>query len=382
MIYSAFIIPIIVSLVGFLLYKKKVTPIEIGLNILITCVIVVISFFIFKKITTSDVEYNGHIIVEARFYEEWETYVNKTCTKTKRSGKHTRTVHYDCSYCDHHPERYELVDDSGNTFSISEEEYQKVVKRWGKTPIFKDLNRNINHNFMCGKDGDMYYVTWNGDVKTSMISTTKHSYDNILQYGNSAFDFERIDSDEAEKMGLYEYPEVDNYYQPTVLGLEKTTIKNKNYFRQKIDYFNGFYGKKYNNRVFVLIFPDGKKSLANKQEKYWFGGNRNEVVICIGVDKTNKIKWVKPFSWVKDKTLIPYLRNDIMELGDLDKCDGLYDILVKDNGKYFKWRDFDKDFSYLKYKVTTGQMIFIYLLSLICSIGIMVISIKNEHDNK
>lgn len=387
MIYSAFLIPIIVSLVGYLLFKRKVTPAEIGLNILITGIIIVLFVFGFKKMTTSDVEYNGHLIVEARFYEEWETYVDQTCTRQVACGTDDEgevkycTETYDCSYCDEHPERYELIDDSGNTFPIEKEEYYRIVKKWGKKPTFKDMERNINHHFMCGKDGDMYFVTWDGNVKTSMVSTTPHRYDNILQYGNSAFDFERISKEDAKTLGLYDYPDINVYYQSTVLGLEKTTIKNKEYFRQKIDYFNGIYGKKYNNRVYVLIFPEGKKSLATKQEKYWFGGNRNEVVICIGVDKTNKIKWVKPFSWVKDKTLIPSLRNDIMDLGDLDKCDGLYDILVKQNGKYFKWRDFDKDFSYLKYKVTTGQMIFIYLMSLFISVLIMIFSVKNEYDN-
>ena len=116
MLYSAFLIPIIISVIGILIFSKKIVIGELLANIVITSLIIVGVFFIFKNATVADSEYNSYLITEARYYEPWETYVHKTCYRTVSCGKNcTTTVAYDCSYCDYNPAYYELIENGGNS---------------------------------------------------------------------------------------------------------------------------------------------------------------------------------------------------------------------------------------------------------------------------
>ena len=143
---------------------------------------------------------------------------------------------------------------------------------------------------------------------------------------------------------------------------------------------NGLYGKKYSCKVFILLFKDKDINTAFKQEAYWDGDNRNEVVICIGVKSNGDIDWVKPFSWTKNKILIPNLREDIIQYKNLNNSENIVKSIEKNVVRYFKWRDFSNDFKYLTYEPTNTQIIVIYLLSIISSVLIMAWSIKNDID--
>ena len=143
---------------------------------------------------------------------------------------------------------------------------------------------------------------------------------------------------------------------------------------------NGLYGKKYSCKVFILLFKDKDINTAFKQEAYWDGGNRNEVVICIGVKSNGDIDWVKPFSWTKNKILMPNLREDIIQYKNLNNSENIVKSIEKNVVRYFKWRDFSNDFKYLTYEPTNTQIIVIYLLSIISSVLIMAWSIKNDID--
>ena len=382
MLYSAFLIPIIISVIGILVFSKKIVIGELLANIVITSLIIVGVFFIFKNATVADSEYNSYLVTEARYYEPWETYKHQTCYRTVSCGKNcTTTVAYDCSYCDYNPAYYELIDTGGNSFYINQEEYNSYVNLWKhKKPEFVELNRDIEYYGGCGKDGDMYRVNWNGRIENSVESTISVSYDNILQTNHSAFDYPHISDEQANKLGLYTYPEVNNYYQLNVLGLDKINFPNKKYFSKRINYMNGLYGKKYSCKVFILLFKDKDINTAFKQEAYWDGGNRNEVVICIGVKSNGDIDWVKPFSWTKNKILIPNLREDIIQYKNLNNSENIVKSIEKNVVRYFKWRDFSNDFKYLTYEPTNTQIIVIYLLSIISSVLIMAWSIKNDID--
>lgn len=382
MLYSAFLIPIIISVIGFFLFSKRIVWWEIFINLVATCLIIMGAYAIFEKITVADNEFNGYLITEARYYEPWETYVHRTCYRTVSCGKNcTTTVAYDCSYCDRNSAHYQLVDTGGNVFSVSESEYDMYVNMWNHNkPQFVELNRDIEYYGGCGEDGDMYKVTWNGLIENSVTSTLNISYDNILQTNNSAFDYPIIKEEDAKKIGLFDYPKINSYYQQSVLGLSGFDFANKKYFSKRIDYINGLYGKKYSCRVYILLFKDKDIDIAFKQEAYWSGGNRNELVICLGLDKNANIKWVKPFSWTKNKNILPNLREDLMECGNLQNSEKIANSIEKNVIKYFKWRDFAEDFKYLSYIPTTNQLITIYILSIITSVFILLWSIKNEEN--
>ena len=394
MIWYAMCIPLLVSIVGYIFFRKHMTWWELFIQPLIAFIVILISFYSMKSISLQDVEYNGYIITEARYYEPYETWVHKTCsqryacgTYTTGSGKnrttHTKycTRYYDCSYCDYNSPRWVMIDSKGNEISITKAKYESLVKLWSATQVFVDLNRNINYHGSCGKDGDMYKIKWDGKAETSLTTTYTKSFENILKCNHSAFNYPEVSEEDAKKHGLYDYPKVQDYYhQKTVLGLDSIDYKYKRFLERKLDYLNGMYGSKYKVRVYTLFFKDKDINSAFLQEAYWDGGNQNEIVICIGVNNQGEYQWVKPFSWCDNKRVIVDIREDLMEQKRINP-NGMYDVYIKSVSSYWKYKSF-KDFNYLSFEPTTGQLIFVYVLITLISVLSLIWCIKNEFKNE
>ena len=382
--WLALIIPLLISVGAFIFFRHKIVWWEILSGIAIPIVTILIMMSLFEYASLSDTEYKNHIVTEARYYEPYDTWVHRTCYRTVKSGKTTIRVPYDCSYCSRHSASYEVKDTGGNSFSINKAEYDNLTNKWNASPVFVDLHRSISYHFSCGKDGDMYKVLWDNKIMSSEISTTSHSYQNILQTKKSAFNFKDIDEEEASVLGLYNYPQIGKYYQPSVMGQQvfNWSSLQKDSLVQQIDYLNGVRSTKDSVKVYVLIFTDSHLDLGHAQQAYWDGGNRNEIVICIGSDIDGNIEWVYPFSWNKDKELLVNLREDIVSVNNLKNSSDLSRVIDLNISKYWKQRDFDTDFSYLKFEASTGQLIALFLLTIAFSIGITIWNIKNDFTNE
>lgn len=379
MIWYALLIPILVSFLGWVFYKKQVTWWELLLGPLASTLLVVISYYSMKSVALSDVEYNGHLIVAARYYEPYDTWVKKTCSYTTCSGSgksRTCTTHYyDCSYCDHTEASYSMIDSEGFEISISREKYLQLKQQWKTTPHFIELDRNIKYHDGCGKDGDAYEIHWDGKKSSSETYTSKREFSNILKCNHSAFNYPVIEESVVKKEGLFEYPVIEEYgYQKSVLGLHN--IKLTKY----LDYLNGAYGKKYKVRVYTLFFKNKDISTAFKQEAYWDGGNQNEIVVCIGLNSKNHITWVKPFSWCDNRLVLVDIKDDLLEAKILNE-EVFYTIYKNAIVKSWKYKSFE-DFDYLSFEPTIRQLWFVYIGTFLLSLGFTIWSVLNDEDNE
>lgn len=348
-IWICLLIPLIGAFVLLRWYKHALAWWEVVIPSIVCFIFILIFKFTVEKIQVSDTEYRGSTIVEARYYESWETWVKRTCYRTIKVGKSTTTVPYDCSYCDHNPARWTVVNSLGKEYSINEKYYNYLIKIWKATPSFVELNRRIVHHFGCGKDGDMYRIVWNKDPLSAKSTTSSNSYENRVQAAHSAFDFLDVTEEDKKRYRLFDYPEVDGWHQETVLGLDSIPSISKDkiqLFKQMSDYINGELGPKKHARVYFLFFTSPDQIAASMQEAYWDGGNDNELVVCIGIDpKTQNLRWVKPFSWTPKRRVLPDVREEIMEVGTLDPlkiCRAVEGVVLKE----YKRKDF-KEFSYL-----------------------------------
>jgi hypothetical protein len=377
------LIPLLVVGVSYFIWKNKFIWWELFIPIALCSIAIPITYYIQKETSLKDVEYNGYIIQEARYYESWTSWVSQTCTRSVPCGTDSKgnttycTEVYDCSYCDENSAYWVAIDNGGNEFQISEVKYNQLMKKWGVSPKFHELNRTIHNWGSCGDDGDMYNITWNGSMYTSEASTLKHSFDNIVKISHSAFNYPDISEKEARKIGLYDYPKFyDTYKQQAILGLDSFKIQEKERIQTLFEYLNGNLGPKNKVRVFTLLFKNKPIDIAFRQEAYWDGGNQNEFVVCIGLNDTLGIDWVKPFTWCDNKRISVDTREDIMELNSF-KASSIYHIYEENIPKYFKYKSF-KDFNYLTFDPTDGQLIFVYILSFVLSIGTTVWCVKNN----
>lgn len=378
MIYYAILIPIFISFLGWVLYKRQVTWWELLLAPTISFLLIVISYYSMKSYTLTDVEYNGHLIVDAAYYEPYDTWVKKTCSYTTCSGsgksRSCTTHYYDCSYCDHIEARYVMADVEGNTIEISRDKYLALKQQWHSTPQFLELNRDINYHGDCGKDGDAYTIKWDGKRSSSETHTTTHEFTNILKCNHSAFNYPEVKPELAKKAGLFDYPEIGTYeYQKSVLGLHNTKLT------KYLDYLNGAYGTKYKLRIYTLFFKDKPLSTSFLQEAYFDGGNQNEIIVCIGLDKANKITWVRPFSFCDNKLVLVDIRDDLMEAKTINE-EVFYTTYMNAIKKSWHFKSF-KDFNYLSFEPTEGQLWFVYVMTTLVSMGLIAWSITNEENN-
>lgn len=371
--FLIYIIPFLVSVFLLFFFRKKVVWWEYIVMIAVPIVVSLIVRVIMVSYNNTDTEYLGDYITKVRHYDEWDEWVHRTCTRTVKSGKTTITQTYDCSYRQYHPERWSYFDQDGEEhWLFYEEEFDEIVRRFGTKMIFVDMRRRY-----YTKDGDAQEYRWNGSEKTAWPVTDSHIYKNKLQNSRSIFNFEEIDEDYADSIGLYGYPPIEMYDQNPILS---HTIKLPKNQEDALRYTNGFYGKKHQFRVFVLLFENKDIEISEKQRSYWKGGNKNELVVCLGV-KDNKVDWCNAFSWcdvptIDVKTETYFAQNDTLDLK-------AYSDLLReslDNGEWVR-KNFE-DFSYLKPELSLTQQIWILVISILLNVGFAIFVIKNDFENE
>lgn len=120
--------------------------------------------------------------------------------------------------------------------------------------------------------------------------------------------------------------------------------------------------------------------MAYHQECYWKGGNKNEFIVCIGIDNSNNIKWCRPFSFTEVQEIKVETRNVVQEMDKLN-LDALSEFLYKEIDKKYIRKHF-KDFSYLTVDPKGWQITLTVILTIILNVGLSLWLIKNEFDEE
>lgn len=100
----------------------------------------------------------------------------------------------------------------------------------------------------------------------------------------------------------------------------------------------------------VMVFantPD--QSYLHALEGKWVGGKKNDVIVVIGVTEYPKIDWVAVSSWTENQLFKVQLRDDIMDIGTLDRPQ-VIKAIERNVLSSFKRKQM-ADFEYLKYQI-------------------------------
>ena len=104
------------------------------------------------------------------------------------------------------------------------------------------------------------------------------------------------------------------------------------------------------------------------QRCYWQGGNKNEFIICVGIDgKTNELKWLNGFTWMDDETMLLRCRDEMTQKSKFLIKD--YSQWIQKNIKLWKRKEF-KDFEYIEddAALSDGQMMGILITVIIVNL--------------
>lgn len=380
-IWLALAIPIPAAAALYWKFHRKLTLWEVGLLVGVPIVLVALSKVIIETSQTGDTEYWGGYVLKAEYFEDWDEKVHcrhpkfRTETYTDSKGHlHTRLVFdgwehfYDVDY---HPEEWCIEHSMGGSIGVSRACFERLAAQFGNR-IFVDLHRSCHSN-----DGDKYVATYRMEPEKIEPVTLEKSYENRVQVSTSVFNFKPVSSEDVKFYGLHDYPKVNGYSQRVVLGNAGPTAAEG---ERKLQYWNAMLGKGKQVRIYVLVFPDQPMQAAVEQQNYWKGGNKNELVACVGIDREAEVKWAYVFSWTEVDSLKVDARDFLAGQKKLDLmafADWLGPAIRE------KWiRKQFADFSYLTVEPPLWAVILVFTLVILSSGGVFAWALLNEFDPK
>lgn len=369
--WLAILIPLIASGILFFLYRDKTCWWEYALVIGPSLLFIFLMKIAMVSYNTSDIEYLGDYITHVQHYDHWDEWITQTCSYQTCSGsgkdRSCTTHYYDCSYRKDHPEYWVKVTSGKNEIEISEQEYNTLAKQFNTAQQEVEMNRNFYRI-----DGDAQAYPYNGEILRVESVSSEHSYANKVKASGSVFKFESITTEEAGKWKLYNYPAVENNSQSTVLGASVRQATQK-----KLDYLNGYDGPNHQIRVYIVVYKDQPYTVVNKQLSYWQGGNKNELLIHLGVDATGQLKWYDATSWM-DKPEVTARIKTFLAGQKQANIGALADFLIPTVERYWHRKSFS-DFDYLDIELSPNQLMWIIISILIYNVGISIWVVFNNY---
>lgn len=371
MIWFNMLIPIIAIIVLAIGFKKKIAVWEYILIFTIPILGIAIAKWTSVYSQTRATEYWNAYLVRAEYVEPWSTWVHKTCERCVErdtSGRCTREEKYDCSYCDENGPSWTAYDNLGRSHSISQEHFERLCRTWGKREKV-ELNRSIKHHFGCGQDGESYVTNFDGVFEHTQPVVTSHSYENKVRSSKSIFNFQKVDPKDVATYGLVEYRPASLFDYNPIFGISNDSAS------KRLSWWNAHLGTYKQVHMNIIVFHNKNISAAEMQRSYWKGGNKNEFIICIGVDNNNKIQWTKVISWTEVEILKLRVERSVnaMEFN----LPAIVDTMAVNVRKEFKRKEF-KDFKYISVEPTPFATVMAFVVTLILTVGLSIFFVENK----
>lgn len=369
--WFALLIPVITAVVLLKKFSRQVLWWEFIVLLVTPIVLISISKTLVELSQTNDTEYWGGFVTKTEYYEDWNEKVScshaKYRTKTDSKGN-TKEVFdgwkhpYDVDY---HPPYWLVIDSNGSSISVDSTRFDALCNQFGNK-TFVGLHRDYHTD-----DGDKYEAIWKLEKEKLESTTTVHTYENRVQASDSVFNFQEVD---PKTYGLHEYPTIRDYYRQTcILGPGGVTMPNG---EKELQYWNATLGARKQVRIFFLVFKNKPMQAAVEQRNYWKGGNKNELIVCMGVNDTYEPQWCFPFSWSEAEICKIEARNAVMDQKELD-LPKLAEVIAGIAEEKFVRKKFE-DFGYISVTPPTWAVVLIYALTFGASIGLAAWAVKNE----
>lgn len=306
-------------------------------------------------------EYHGSLVDTVQFEDSWTEVRHETQTyKDSRGRTQTRTV---TRYI-YHPERYTILTSTAECIVTTDDYYRYIGMRWGIEPEPDSwYSTRIRGHWRYGSHysfADLQAVRqtdWSDWVPVS----TSHPYKNKIRAAgsNSIFKFFVPDESAIGQYGLVDYPGVCMHDSPAILSQDIVVPEAADAMMRA---FNGRFGAERQIRLYVILFDSRKHGIesAEMQRAYWQGGNKNEFVVCMGVDPaTDTVTWARAFSWADEQTCEVEAAAWLMKHRQLD-WKAFFDYMVEATAGW-KRKEFS-DFDYIRVSLSLGQILWTYFI--------------------
>lgn len=324
MYYLLILIPIFITIIFYIFRKSEIKWWEFFIPVGAGLILLLIAKLIVNYTTVTFDEYWGSNVVAVYEEEPYNYWHHQTCYRTVTTGKTTITIPYDCSHQVDVGPCWTAKTDLGEEIRLTEDEYEEIKTRFKTSRAIIDSHTNYDYNDRCansngtkferkqvGRVSYTYQVKWDDSDATRKPYFSSHSYKNKIKSSDiTIFNLSKVSDKLADTLNLFKYPEnIDGFDCPTILG---NNISKE--IQEDFKKLNGKFGVSNQMRLWVLVFEDKPLKIAYQQESYWVRGNMNELVICIGKNKNNKIDWCHTFSWSLSTELTADISGKVMNL--------------------------------------------------------------------
>lgn len=291
MLIFPLLIPIIAScFIAFFAAPEEEIYSELGIFLLISESLIILLYAAFLKFHLQTPEFQGSLVVKIVHEEEWVKIERR---KTK-SGIRTSYTHIPDKY-------YMYTSNQNNKFDINRKFYKHVKHLWDvkekrNTICSSSIKGGIRFIYSCSMSE--FSKSEQQNPKYWVPISEKHYYQNKIIRSNSILKYKKISNKEAAELGLYQYPETDQFFDaPCILSWNshyEVSGKVDMLFRK----FNAAFAPMSQMRLYILLFDETQSPAVSEQQRaYWQGGNKNEFIICIGISPDGVVKWARAFSW-------------------------------------------------------------------------------------
>ena len=210
-----------------------------------------------------------------------------------------------------HEERWFLETDLGQSIDVSQEFANNVSSNFGKW-VAQPWNRN--HYFK----GDVNkYISVN-TTKWQQPVTRLMSFENRAKAAPSKFSFKKVPEDAP----VFEYPKNRNAFaSDRLLGTAKKTFD-----LFEFDKMNSRLGPIKFVNVIIIGFGDQPQSIVDLQRSKWYGGKKNDLVLCYGGKDPLRPAWVSVFGWSQegvDQLLLAVMESSEMSTSVLPEIESI-----------------------------------------------------------
>lgn len=316
-------------------------------------------------------EYLSGYAQDAVHHEAWTERVvrHETYTDSRGNIKHRTVVDYV-----YHPDEWFINLNTGECVDISEEGYISIVNLWGGDQEWIDVP---HCNCVSGGGGQAAYYD---NIYNHLVTATyKGLYINYVRGSNSIFRVDPLSRREASRLGLIPYPPFDEYdldVDAILISPKLAGVQIDDSWQKHMQRINAYYGAEAEIHIFILLFDaaDGI-SIALKQRQFWHGGNKNELVVCLGiepstdVDTPHEVAWCKAFSWCDAPQLDNATESYFIEHRSLDI--GAYAAWLRMNISLWRRKEFS-DFKYIGKRISPRRAVMVSIFTLLVS-AVMVL---------
>lgn len=248
-------------------------------------------------------EYLSGYAVNVQYHYPWVERLEHCVTMQDSNGY--SATHTEFEYRPHQ-EMWIMELNTEKYVRISREAFEECVRMWGGEghEIYPE-----HPNRISGGGGRLYL--WNEVMEDSVTHTYLGEYVNYLRNSKPLVARAEIEAERAQSLGLVDYPAIDERYLESDVVLLSPKLSGRIDIspraQRSIQLLNGHYGDRHQIHIFVLLFDaNDTEAIAEQQRIYWQGGNKNEFVLCLGVDAECDeplVRWCRTFSWSADDAL-------------------------------------------------------------------------------